>query len=70
LGGDDEIGQFMGAVNDVGLIENAFGKAPEKSRHGSFKDLSARRKQCRTRCQSASQRHEIILITASAMQQE
>src|SRR5580700_1169767 len=66
----DEIGELLGAVAHVVLVEAAFGKAAEKSRHAVFQDFAARRQQRRRRRDHAAERDKIVLVAAGAVQQQ
>ena len=66
----DERDQLVGPEREVLLIEDAFGKPPEVTRHPAFEDVASRRKERGARCEVLSEVQQIVLGTARPVQQE
>ena len=67
---DNEIGQFMGALDHVLLVEHAFGETAEKAGHAVFKHLAAGRKQGAIRRQGFAQGQQVVFVAAGSVEQE
>src|SRR5262245_56207538 len=71
LGGrGDKVRQFVGAISQVFQVEYAFGQSTKESRHSIFQNFTARAQQSSIRIKLASQRNEIALVSARAMQKQ
>jgi hypothetical protein len=68
--GRNKIGERLRAFLDIGEIENALGKAPKKSRHPVFRDISAGTEQGRSGRETLTERDQIVLVSTRAMKQE
>jgi hypothetical protein len=63
----DKISKFMGAPNEIFLIEDSFGDPAEETRHAMFEDLAARTEQRSLRIESAPKRDEVGFIAAGTV---
>ena len=66
----DEIGELVRATDQICLIEDAGCKAAEEAELPVFIDLAARAEHRRARTDHLSERNEVVLIPARAVQQE
>ena len=66
----DEIGQLVGAMNQVLFIEHALGEPPEETWHAILRDLATGTQQVGIRCQRAAELKQIAFIAAGAVQQQ
>lgn len=66
----DEIGQFVRAADEVVLVEDARSKAAEEPGLAVFEDLSARAEQRGAGAEELSERNEIALVAAGAVEEE
>ena len=67
---DDEVGQFVSALDHILLVEHAFCKTPEKAGHAVFKHLATRRKQRAVGRQGFAQGQQVVFVAAGSVQQE
>jgi hypothetical protein len=65
-----EIGQLVGAANQIVLVENAGGDATEKTGLAILKDLSARTEQCGAGPEEAAERDQIVFVATGAVKEE
>lgn len=66
----DEIGQFMGAADEVVFVEDARSQAAEEAGLAVFEDLSARAEQRGAGAEEASERDEVVFVAAGAVEEE
>jgi len=66
----DKVGQFVGAADEIVLVENTGGEAAEEAGLSVFEDLSARTEQGRAGTEEATEREEIVLVAAGAVEQK
>src|SRR6058998_2020802 len=66
----DEIAKFVRSCLQILQIEHAFGKSAKKSRHSVLQNFSTRAKQRSIGIQFASERDEIALVSARAVQEQ
>ncbi len=66
----DEIGQFLGAADEVVFVEDAGGEAAEEAWLAVFEDLSARAKQRGAGTEEAAEWNEVAFVAAGAVQEE
>ena len=68
--GANEIGQLVRAPDDIFFIEDAFGQAPEKSRHAVLENVAARTEQGRSWIEIAAERDHVVFVSAGSMQEQ
>ena len=66
----DEVGKFVGAADEVVLVEDAGGEAAEETGLAVFEDLAARTEQGRAGAEDAAEREEIIFVATGAVKQK
>lgn len=66
----DEIGQFMRAADEVVLVENTRSQTTEEARLAVLEDLSARAEQRGAGAEEPSERGEVVLVAAGAVEEE
>ena len=69
-GGCDKVRQLMRAIFQIFEIKHALGESPKKPRHSIFEHFAARAEQSGIRVKLASQRNEIALVSACAVQEQ
>ena len=66
----DEVGEFVGAMDEVGFVEDAGGETTEEAGLAVFEDLSARAEQRGAGAQESAERDEIVFVAAGAVEEE
>jgi len=59
LGAHHEVGQFMGAADEIIDVEDTLSQPAEEAGHAVFEDLAARRKQGGAGCEPRAKRDEV-----------
>ena len=67
---DDEIGQFMGALDDILLVKYTFCQASEKPGHAIFENFATGRKQRTVGCQGFAQWQQVVFVPAGSVEQK
>ena len=66
----DEIGQLVGAANEVVFVEDAGCKTAEETRLSALEDLSARTQQRGAGAEESSEGDKVVFVAAGAMKEE
>lgn len=66
----DEVGQFVGAPDEVVFVEDAGGEAAEEAGLAVLEDLSTLAEQRGTGAEKLAERDEVVLVAAGAVEQE
>jgi hypothetical protein len=66
----NETGKFARSEPHILLVEQTLANAPEEARHGAFEHIPARGEERGCRRDLAAKRHEVVLVTARAVEKE